>query len=72
MEDLLSAIDTRADYEIMSVKIWRKRDKRLEENVRVKLTSSQNLKRGGGIASSGEKTSLSSVGSRIQRRVAMK
>ena len=35
MEDLLSAIDTRADYEIMSVKIWRKRDKWPVENVRV-------------------------------------
>mmetsp|Transcript_25374 Transcript_25374/g.45801 ORF Transcript_25374/g.45801 Transcript_25374/m.45801 type:complete len:80 (-) Transcript_25374:371-610(-) len=32
---------------MMNVKIWRKRDKRLEENVRVKLTSSQNLERGG-------------------------
>jgi len=64
VEDLLSAIETRADDEIVSVKIWRKCDKRLAENLRVKLVSSEKLKRGGVSTQSGKNGSLSSVGSR--------
>ncbi len=59
VEDLLSAIEARTEGEVVSVKIWRKCDKRLSETVRVKLTSSEKLKRS---AAQGKK-SMSSVGS---------
>lgn len=62
VEDLLSAIETRGDDEVVTVTIWRGCDQRSTENVRVKLTSSEKLKRGSGLTSSGKKAT-SSVGS---------
>jgi S1-C subfamily serine protease len=56
VEDLLSAIETRADGDMVAVKIWRKCDKRLAETVQVKLTSNEKLERVG--------SSMSTVGSR--------
>ena len=44
--DLLSAIEARADGKTVDVKIWRKCEKRLADNVGVKLTSSQKGKAG--------------------------
>ena len=56
VEDLLSAIEARADGEKVTVKIWRQCDKRRTETVQVKLTLSEKLQRVG--------SSTSSVGSR--------
>jgi S1-C subfamily serine protease len=61
VEDLLSAIEARADGDTVSVKVWRKCDKRLAETVQVKLIASDKLQRGG--ISQGKKAT-SSVGSR--------
>lgn len=63
VEDLLSAIETRTEGEMVSVTIWRKCSKNAQETVRVSLTSSEKLKRGGAVTPAGKK-SLSSVGSR--------
>ena len=60
VEDLLSAIEARADGDTVAVKIWRKCDRRLAETVRVKLIASDKLK-SGGIAPG--KRATSSVGS---------
>ncbi|KAL7527842.1 hypothetical protein ACHAXR_002157, partial [Thalassiosira sp. AJA248-18] len=63
VEDLLSAIEVRADEETVVVKVWRKCDRRMAENIRVRLTSSQKFKaKQGGVASG--KKSMGSVGSR--------
>lgn len=43
VEDLLSAIEARSEGDMVTVKIWRKCDKRLAETVQVKLTSSEKL-----------------------------
>jgi S1-C subfamily serine protease len=56
VEDLLSAIEARADGEMVTVTIWRQCDKRRTETVQVKLTLSEKLQRVG--------SSTSSVGSR--------
>ncbi|KAL3789393.1 hypothetical protein ACHAW5_010188 [Stephanodiscus triporus] len=61
VEDLLSAIEARSDGDTVSVKVWRKCDKRLAETVQVKLIASDKLQRGG--ISQGKKAT-SSVGSR--------
>ena len=63
VEDLLSAIETRTEGEMVTVTIWRKCSKNAQETVRVSLTSSEKLKRGGAVTPAGKK-SLSSVGSR--------
>ncbi|KAL7545536.1 LOW QUALITY PROTEIN: hypothetical protein ACHAWF_008885, partial [Thalassiosira exigua] len=55
VEDLLSAIEARVDGDTVNLKVWRKCEQRLAENVRVKLTTSDKLKRG-----AGKKTSLNS------------
>ena len=61
VEDLLSAIEARADGDTVAVQIWRKCDRHLAETVRVKLVASDKLK-SGGIAPG--KRATSSVGSR--------
>ena len=61
VEDLLSAIEARADGDTVAVQIWRKCDRCLAETVRVKLVASDKLK-SGGIAPG--KRATSSVGSR--------
>eukprot|EP00970_Alexandrium_tamarense_P006981 scaffold1223_cov200-Alexandrium_tamarense.AAC.16 len=43
VEDLLSSIETRAENDVVDVRIWRKCDARLAETVKVKLTSSEKL-----------------------------
>lgn len=43
VEDLLSSIETRAENNVVDVRIWRKCDARLAETVKVKLTSSEKL-----------------------------
>ncbi len=47
VEDLLSAIEARAEGDTVAVKIWRNCDKRLAEIVQMKLTSNEKLQRGG-------------------------
>jgi S1-C subfamily serine protease len=49
VEDLLTAIEARAEGETVNVTLWRQCDKRLAETVRVKLTSSDKLKNVGGL-----------------------
>lgn len=61
VEDLLSAIEVRADEETVVVKVWRKCDRRMAENIRVKLTSRQKLNAKQGSVTSG-KRSMSSIG----------
>lgn len=51
VEDLLTAIEARAEGETVSVTVWRKCDERLAETLRVKLTSSDKLKGGSGLSS---------------------
>jgi S1-C subfamily serine protease len=60
VEDLLSAIEARAEGDTVTVKIWRKCDVRLAETVQVKLIASDKLQRG---ISPGKKVA-GSVGSR--------
>jgi S1-C subfamily serine protease len=60
VEDLLSAIEARADGDAVAVKIWRKCDRRLAETVTVRLIASDKLK-SSGIALG--KRATSSVGS---------
>lgn len=63
VEDLLSAIETKREGDIVSVQIWRKCDARMSETVRVKLTGSDNFKK----SSAGMTTKrTSSVGSAWQ------
>jgi S1-C subfamily serine protease len=61
VEDLLSAIETRADGETVVVKIWRDCDEKKSEIVRVKLTTSDKLKR---VSGTPRNQSLNSVGSK--------
>jgi S1-C subfamily serine protease len=46
VEDLLSAIEARAEGDVVTVKIWRMGDERLAETVKVKLIASDKLQRG--------------------------
>jgi S1-C subfamily serine protease len=61
VEDLLSAIEARADGDTVAVQIWRKCDRHLAETVRVKLVASDKLKSG---CIAPGKRATSSVGSR--------
>lgn len=51
VEDLLTAVEAHADGEMVNVTVWRKCDKRLAETLRVKLTSSDKLKKRSGLLS---------------------
>lgn len=48
VEDLLSAIEAKAEGEWVEVEVWRKCDSRLKERLRVKLTCSSKLSNGNG------------------------
>jgi S1-C subfamily serine protease len=43
VEDLLSAIETKREGDVVDVKIWRKCDARLAETVKVRLTASDKM-----------------------------
>lgn len=45
VEDLLSSIESKSEGDVVVVKVWRKCDKRMTQNIRVKLTTSDKLKK---------------------------
>jgi len=61
VEDLLSAIEARADGDTVSLKIWRNCDENNADIVRVKLSSSDKLQR---VSVARGNRATSSVGSR--------